>query len=83
MDEPTAALAVMEREKVVRHARQLAASGACVIYVGHNLVEILEVADRVAVMFRGRVVHTTPAKETDQETLIKYMTGYADRRDAA
>jgi ABC-type sugar transport system ATPase subunit len=83
MDEPTAALAVMEREKVVQHARQLAASGAGVIYVGHNLVEILEVADRVAVMFRGRVVHTTPANETDQETLIKYMTGYADRKDAA
>ena len=83
MDEPTAALAVMEREKVVQHARQLAASGACVIYVGHNLVEILEVADRIAVMFRGRIVHTTAAKQTDQETLIKYMTGYADRRNAA
>jgi ABC-type sugar transport system ATPase subunit len=83
MDEPTAALAVMEREKVVQHARQLAASGACVIYVGHNLVEILEVADRIAVMFRGRIVHTTLAKDTDQETLIKYMTGYADRRNAA
>ena len=83
MDEPTAALAVMEREKVVQHARQLAASGACVIYVGHNLVEILEVADRIAVMFRGRIVHTTAAKHTDQETLIKYMTGYADRRNAA
>ena len=83
MDEPTAALAVMEREKVVQHARQLAASGAGVIYVGHNLVEILEVADRVAVMFRGIVVHVTAAKDTNQETLIKYMTGYADRRNAA
>jgi ABC-type sugar transport system ATPase subunit len=83
MDEPTAALAVMEREKVVQHARQLAASGAGVIYVGHNLVEILEVADRVAVMFRGAVVHVTNAKDTNQETLIKYMTGYVDRRNAA
>jgi ABC-type sugar transport system ATPase subunit len=83
MDEPTAALAVMEREKVVQHARQLAASGAGVIYVGHNLVEILEVADRVAVMLRGAVVHVTNARETDQETLIKYMTGYVDRRNAA
>ena len=53
MDEPTAALAVMERENVIRSARRLAADGAGVIYVGHNLVEILEVADRVAVMFRG------------------------------
>jgi ABC-type sugar transport system ATPase subunit len=83
MDEPTAALAVMEREKVVQHARQLAASGAGVIYVGHNLVEILEVADRVAVMFRGAVVHVTRAQDTNQETLIKYMTGYVDRGNAA
>ena len=37
MDEPTAALAVMEREKVVEHARHLPRQGAGVIYIGHNL----------------------------------------------
>jgi len=79
MDEPTAALAVMERERVIHHARDLAAQGVGVIYIGHNLTEILQVADRIVVMFRGRVVHATRAGETDQETLIKYMTGYADR----
>ena len=40
-----AALEVMERENVILSARRLAADGAGVIYVGHNLVEILEVAD--------------------------------------
>ncbi|MBG1230756.1 ATP-binding cassette domain-containing protein [Aestuariivirga litoralis] len=83
MDEPTAALAVMERQNVIRYARELAASGAGVIYIGHNLVEILEVADRIAVMFRGEIVHTTTAGETSQETLIKYMTGYNDTQMAA
>ena len=83
MDEPTAALAVMERQNVIRYARELAASGAGVIYIGHNLVEILEVADRIAVMFRGVIVHTTTAGETTQETLIKYMTGYNDTQMAA
>src|SRR5947209_3046592 len=83
LDEPTAALAVMEREKVVQNARQLAASGAGVIYVGHNLIEILEVADRIAVMFRGAIVHVAKAQDTSQEALIKYMTGYADRKIAA
>jgi ABC-type sugar transport system ATPase subunit len=83
MDEPTAALAVMERENVVRHARELAAAGAGVIYVGHNLVEILEVADRIAVMFRGAIVHTVQAGETSQEELIKYMTGYKSKDQAA
>jgi simple sugar transport system ATP-binding protein len=79
MDEPTAALAVMERERVIHHARDLAAHGVGVIYIGHNLTEILQVADRIVVMFRGRIVYVTQAGETDQETLIKYMTGYSDR----
>jgi hypothetical protein len=34
-------------------------------------------------MFRGAVVHVTSAQDTNQETLIKYMTGYVDRRNAA
>src|SRR5436305_1465973 len=56
LDEPTAALAVMERERVIHHARELAAHGVGVIYIGHNLTEILKVADRIAVMFRRRTV---------------------------
>jgi ABC-type sugar transport system ATPase subunit len=83
LDEPTAALAVMERERVIHHARDLAAHGVGVIYIGHNLTEILQVADRIIVMFRGRTVHVTAAGDTDQETLIKYMTGYTDSAKAA
>jgi simple sugar transport system ATP-binding protein len=83
MDEPTAALAVMEREKVVDHARELAAHGAGVIYVGHNLTEILKVADRIMVMLQGRSVHVTNSADTTQEKLIKYMTGFTDSEKAA
>ena len=83
MDEPTAALAVMERNNVIRYARDLASAGAGVIYIGHNLVEILQVADRIAVMFRGTITHTTRADETTQEELIKYMTGYQKTEQAA
>jgi ABC-type sugar transport system ATPase subunit len=78
LDEPTAALAVMEREHVIQLARKLAEHGVGVIYIGHNLIEILEVADRVAAMFRGRITHVTPAAETNQRDLIKYMTGYEE-----
>ena len=81
LDEPTAALAVMEREHVIELARRLAREGIGVIYIGHNLIEILEVADRVAVMFHGRVVHVTPVAETTQQDLIKYMTGYSEIRE--
>jgi simple sugar transport system ATP-binding protein len=83
MDEPTAALAVMERERVIMHARDLAAHGAGVIYIGHNLTEILKVADRILVMLQGRSVHLTRSSETTQEKLIKYMTGFSDSERAA
>jgi len=83
MDEPTAALAVMERERVIMHARELAAHGAGVIYIGHNLTEILKVADRILVMLQGRSVHVTRSSETTQEKLIKYMTGFSDSEKAA
>lgn len=82
MDEPTAALAVMERDNVIKLARRLAGEGVGVIYIGHNLVEILEVADRVAVMYRGEVVHVCDAAATSQEELIKYMTGFTERKVA-
>jgi ribose transport system ATP-binding protein len=68
----------MEREHVIELARRLAQHGLGVIYIGHNLIEILEVADRVAVMFRGRIVHVTNAADTNQRDLIKYMTGYEE-----
>lgn len=80
LDEPTAALAVMERENVIKLSRMLASKGVGVIYIGHNLVEILEVADRIAVMHRGRIVHVTRSDDTTQEELIKYMTGYSERQ---
>jgi len=82
LDEPTAALAVMEREHVIELARRLSREGIGVIYIGHNLIEILEVADRVAVMFQGRVVHVTPVGQTTQQDLIKYMTGYSQTKEA-
>ena len=82
MDEPTAALAVMERDNVIKLARRLAAEGVGVIYIGHNLVEILEVADRIAVMYRGEVVHVCDAATTTQEELVKYMTGFTERKVA-
>ncbi|WP_104204339.1 ATP-binding cassette domain-containing protein [Billgrantia saliphila] len=82
LDEPTAALAVMERENVIKLSRMLASKGVGVIYIGHNLIEILEVADRIAVMYRGRIVHVARSEDTSQEELIKYMTGYTDRKTA-
>lgn len=78
MDEPTAALAVMETENVLKMARQLADEGIGVLFIGHNLVEVLKICDRVMVMYRGRKVFDARSAETSQTELIRYMTGYAD-----
>lgn len=80
MDEPTAALAPMEAKNVFKYARNLAAEGVGVIYIGHNLLEVLEVSDRVAVMSRGRVVFTARSEETNQQELVFYMTGGGENR---
>ncbi|HET9148168.1 MAG TPA: ATP-binding cassette domain-containing protein [Acetobacteraceae bacterium] len=77
MDEPTAALAVMETQNVLKMARQLASEGIGVLFIGHNLVEVLKVCDRVMVMYRGQKVFDARSQDTSQNELIRYMTGYA------
>ena len=81
MDEPTAALAVMETQNVLRMARQLADEGIGVLFIGHNLIEVLKVCDRVIVMYRGRTVFQARSADTSQNELIRYMTGYADSEE--
>lgn len=78
MDEPTAALAAMESQNVVKMARSLAEEGVGVIFIDHNLPELLEVCNRVIVMYRGRKVYESLASETSQDELVRYMTGYSD-----
>jgi simple sugar transport system ATP-binding protein len=75
MDEPTAALAPMERERVIALARALADQDVGVLYIAHNLVEILEVADRIVVLRRGEQVAELDARTTSQAEVVQYMTG--------
>ena len=79
MDEPTAALAAMESKNVVKLARTLADEGISVIFIDHNLPELLGVCDRVMVMYRGDKVFEASSKETSQDELVRYMTGYSLR----
>lgn len=76
MDEPTAALAPMESRNVIRMARTLAEDGVGVLFIDHNLIEVLEACDRVAVMHRGTKVYECRARETTQDELVRYMTGF-------
>src|SRR5271170_1245749 len=63
LDEPTAALGVAEVRKVVDFVRRIKASGRACIYIEHNLAHVHEVADRLVVLDRGRVVSEINPKD--------------------
>ncbi len=75
LDEPTAVLTPQEAHDLFRVVRSLAAAGRSVVFISHKLREVLEVADRVAVMRAGRLVATVRAKETTEQGLAGLMVG--------
>ena len=77
LDEPTAVLTPQEGEELFGIMRSLVAGGTSIIFITHKLNEVLEVADRIAVLRRGRVVGTTTPAETDSEKLATMMVGRA------
>ncbi len=79
LDEPTAVLSSSEADELLRTVRGLAAEGRGVIFISHKLREVLRVADRVAVLRRGRLVMTAQATETTAEALAEAVLGAAAR----
>ncbi len=73
--QPTRGLDVGAIEFV--HSQILAerAEGKAVLLVSLELEEVLSLADRILVMYEGRIVHEFTADEADEETLGYYMTG--------
>ena len=80
MDEPTAALGVAQTRMVLDLVRRLADRGLAVLIVSHNMNDVFEVADRVAVLYLGEMVATMPASELDTQLVVELMTtGTASR----
>lgn len=75
MDEPTAALAVVEARKVLQLIDQLRGNGNGVLLVSHNLNDVFEVADRILVLRRGRKVADVFRSQTDPEEVVSWITG--------
>ncbi|WP_396655271.1 ATP-binding cassette domain-containing protein [Microbacterium sp.] len=75
LDEPTAALGVAQTEQVLNLVRRLADSGVAVILISHNLVDVFEVADDIAVLYLGQMVAQLPAAETTRDDVVGYITG--------
>ncbi len=74
LDEPTAALGVAQTRQVLDLVRRLADKQLAVVVISHNLHDIFEVADRIAVLRLGHMVKTFVAKETDQKEVVHAIT---------
>jgi len=78
MDEPTAALGVVQTAKVLELVRRVADTGIAVVFISHNMPEVLEVADRVQVLRLGRRVAEMQTADTQIDDLVGAMTGALD-----
>ena len=75
LDEPSAVLTPFETEELFGIIRGLAEAGTTVIFITHKLNEVLEVADRITVLRRGRVAGTVDPKDATREILANLMVG--------
>ena len=75
LDEPTAALGVAQTEQVLNLVRKLADSGKAVIIISHNLQDIFAVADRIFVLYLGKMAASLKTSETNQSEIVGYITG--------
>jgi ABC-type sugar transport system ATPase subunit len=82
LDEPTAALGVVQTRQVLDLIRRLRDRGLAVMVISHNLNDVFEVADRIAVMHLGRMVTQGRASDFDRQSVVDYMTTGASSRAA-
>jgi ABC-type uncharacterized transport system ATPase subunit len=75
LDEPTAVLTPQETSEVFGVLRRLKAEGTSIVFISHKLDEVMEIADRITVIRRGRVVGTRQPQETRVEELAELMVG--------
>jgi ABC-type sugar transport system ATPase subunit len=74
LDEPTAALGVVQTQQVLELIMRLRDRGLAVMVISHNLNDVFEVADRIAVLYLGRMVAEGPAADFNRQSVVEYMT---------
>lgn len=74
MDEPTAALGVVQTDRVLKLICQVRDSGIAVVLISHNMPQVLEIADRVEVLRLGKSVTQLPTKGLNVDDLVSLMT---------
>ena len=75
LDEPTAVLTPQEAQELFEVIRSLTARGKSVIFITHKLDEVLDIADRITVLRRGKLIETLPAGGATEASLARLMVG--------
>jgi simple sugar transport system ATP-binding protein len=75
LDEPTAVLTPQEASDLFEILRTLQREGLSIIFISHKLNEVLEIADRVTVLRRGKTIETVPVQGATEESLARAMVG--------
>ena len=74
MDEPTAALGVAQTRQVLDLIKRLSDQGTAVLLISHNLNDVFEVADVIAILYLGRLVVQGPSENFDRQVVVDFMT---------
>jgi ABC-type sugar transport system ATPase subunit len=83
LDEPTAALGVAQTQMVLDLVKRLKSHGLAVMVISHNLNDVFEVADRVAILHLGRMVVQDRLSAFDRQSVVDYMTTGVSSREVA
>lgn len=75
MDEPTSAITEKEATVLFAQIKRLKKQGVAIIYISHKMDEIFRISDTITVLRDGQWIGTKPAKELDNDMLIKMMVG--------
>ncbi len=75
LDEPTSVLTPQEAQELFQILRTLTQEGISVIFISHKLKEVLEIADRITVLRRGKKIETIPRAEATEAGLARAMVG--------
>jgi simple sugar transport system ATP-binding protein len=75
MDEPTAALGVEQQHQVGELIRTVRETGTPVVLISHNMPQVIDVSDRILVLFHGHLIKTLVTADTSVEEIIMWITG--------
>src|SRR5687767_11110043 len=75
LDEPTAVLTAQESNELFEVLRALKEDGVSIVFISHKLNEVLEIADRVTVLRRGKRIDTVPTEGATEASLARLMVG--------